>query len=319
MLIDKNQKSICLLFLLFFFASMHLSAQVPSNIPPNEISFHLGGGLPSIHYQNAPRSGFFNGYAVDLGIGYTLLFHKNWGIYLGLEHGIYNTRKLADFDLLTSRLTDQNGYIFDLHSTTSYSEAFKTAFLNVPLMFLFQTTRGNIFETWSKNRNLRQGFYAMGGVRTAIPIRDNYESRITSLTYSAYYPEIDNWGATQNFAGLGNHEGYGYNGDIELEMSWRLSLEAGFKWRLSYNFVIYTGAFCDIGLNNPIKNIREPFRNHIAIDHITNFTLLEFPNRANIVIAGIKLRLALSRLQKGHCPYNPYRELKTGGGARSEK
>ena len=280
------------------------SAQVPSDRPPHEISVHLGGGFSSIHYQDAPRAGFFNGYSLDLGAGYTFFFHRNWGIYIGLEPAIYNTNKLVDFDILTSDLTDQNGYRFDLHSTTGYREAFQTSFVNVPVMFLYHTQRGNIFETWSRNKTRRQGLYAMGGVKLSLPLKDNYQSEITSLKYAAYYPEMDNWGATQNFAGLGNFPGYASDGKIELDMSFRLAFEAGLKWRLNRNFVLYTGAFCDVGLHNPTSNNRDPFRNNIAVEHITDFTLLEFPDRANIVIAGVKVRLALSRIKDStYCPF----------------
>ena len=281
------------------------SAQPPSNRPPNEISVHLGGGFSSIHYQDAPRAGFFNGYAFDFGVGYTFFFLRNWGIYVGVEHGIYNTQKSVDFDLLTPDLLDHNGYRFDLHSTTGYREAFQTSFVNVPVMFLYQTQRGNPFETWSRNRTMHQGFYAMGGVRVTLPLNDDYESKITSLKYGAYYPEMDNWAATQRFAGLGNFDGNnGSDGKIGLDLSFRISLEAGLKWRINRSFVLYTGAFCDIGLSNSTSNNRKPFRNNIAVEHITDFMLLEFPDRANTVIAGIKVRLALSRIRdSSYCPF----------------
>ena len=289
---------------LFAFASLYASAQVPSNRPPNEISVHIGGGMSSIHYQNAPRDGFFNGYALDLGMGYTFFVHGNWGIYFGLEHGVYNTQKSVNFNILTSNLTDHNGYKFDLHSTIGYRERFQTSFLNVPVMLLYQTKRGNLFESWNRYRNVHQGLYAMGGVRIAVPLKDNYESEITSLNNAAYYPEMNNWGATQNFAGLGAFDGYGSNGKIGLDISFGLSLEAGFKWRLNENFVLYTGAFCDFALNQPVNNNREPFRNNIAVEHITDFNLLEFPQKADIVITGIKVRLALSRIRdNAYCPF----------------
>ena len=297
----KKSAQICLICVICVLPKV--VAQAPVFRPPNELSIHLGGGTSSIHYHNVPRVGFYNGYAFDVGIGYTVFAHRNFGIYVGFEHGIYNTNKSVYFNSLNPHLTDQNGHQFDLHSIIGYSEAFETSFVNLPVMLIFQTRKGSIFEPWSRRSNVRQGFFAMCGFRLSFPVKDKFDSQITSLTYSAYYSEMDNWGATQKFAGLGQFEGLHAKGNIELPMWWRLSLETGFKWRFNDKYVLYTSLFCDIGINNTVQNEREPFRNQIAVEHITNFVLLEFPDKVNIVITGIKIRFARSKIQDStHCP-----------------
>ena len=288
----------CNIIFLFAILSMNVSAQITQNKGPNETSVHIGGGLSSIHHQ----PGFFNGYAVDFGIGYTYYIHPNWGIFFGLGQGIYNTRKKFNLDVLTPSLIDKNGYLFDLYTNLDYREAFQMMFLNIPVMIQYQTKQKN--QSQSKKQNRYEGFYAMGGVKAAISIKDKYESKITTITNTAYYPDMNNWAATQKFAGLGTfNDESNSDGNLNLvSPSIRFALEAGVKWRLNNDFLLYIGAYCDLGLNHTFKNSRPSFRNYIAIDHLTDFTLLTFPEKIDMITAGIIVRLAFSRnTYKAYC------------------
>jgi len=181
----KNRRIIiCWLFAVM---SMSVSAQILSDKDPSEISVFLGGGLASIHYQDAPRAGFFNGFALEFGVAYTYFFHRNWGIYFGAGPGIYKTNKLVDFDVFTPDLTDQNGYQFDLYTQPTYSETFQTMFINIPIMLQYQTKQKN--QRGAQNQQRYKGFYIMGGVKVGVPLNDAYESTIKSITNAAYYPQ----------------------------------------------------------------------------------------------------------------------------------
>ena len=291
------------IFLLLALTNMYVSAQVRPNTDPNEISIHIGGGLSSIHHH-ASGNGFFNGYSVNFGAGYTYFFHQNWGVYFGMAQGIYHTEKNVNSEMITPDLTDRNGYPFDLYTRTNYNESFQNTFLNIPVMLQFQTKQ----ESRSRNQNQKRlkCFYAMGGIKAGIPLKDRYNSGITTITNTAYYPEFNNWAATQRFAGLGTFDGGNNNeGNLNLKSPClSLAFEAGFKWRLKNNYLLYTGTYCDFGLNATTNSIRTPFRNHIAVDHITDFTLLTFSDKINMMTTGIVVRLAYYRLkQAAFCPY----------------
>ena len=295
-----------LFIILFALTSMYAWA----NKEPNEFSIYLGGGLSSIHHQDAPRANFFNGYAVDLGVGYTYFFHANWGIYFGAGAGIYNTQKTIDMEALNPNMTDINGHSFDLYTTTDYSEAFQTLFLNVPFMLQYQSKQN--VQGWRQRNSQYRSFYAMGGVKVGVPFKDSYESQITTITNSAYYPDLDNWATTQRFAGLGTFDdGVSSEGELKLAApSLRLALEAGLKWRLKGNMLLYTGVYCDFGFNNTARNTRMPINNHIAVDHLTDFTLITFSEKVDMMTAGIMVRLAFLQISKKYtCPYNPYRGI----------
>ena len=292
------------IFLLLALTNMYVSAQVRQNNDPNEISIHIGGGLSSIHHHHASGNGFFNGYSLYFGAGYTYYIHQNLGVYLGIAQGIYNTQRNVSIDVFTPNLTDRNGYLFDLYTRINYNESFQNMFLNIPVMLQFQTKQKG--RSWNQNQKRFKSFYAMGGIKADIPLKDRYKSGITTITNAAYYPEFNNWAATQRFAGLGTFDdGSSDDGNLNLKSPCLiLSFEAGFKWRFKKNYLLYTGAYCDFGLNTTANGIRMPFRNHIAVDHITDFTLLTFSDRINIMTAGVTVRLAYFRLfQSVFCPY----------------
>ena len=291
------------IIVLFALSSVFVSAQILPDRDVNEIHFLAGVGLSSIHHQNSQRNGFFNGYAADIGVGYLLYFHRNWGIYTGVSPGIYNTKKLLDLRVFTPSLTDKNGYVFDLYTNSDYSEIFKTFFVNVPLMLHFQTNPKK--QAWWQRFKTYKGFYAMVGVKAGIPLKEAYESKIATTTNAAYYPEFDNWAATQTFAGLGTFNTPNVsNGNLDVGLLLRLSIEAGVKWRMKTNRLLYTGAFCQFALNSASKTAREPFRNNIATDHITDFTLLTFSENIDMLTAGVIVRLALFQPPKrAHCSY----------------
>jgi len=285
--------------LLLAVMSMNISAQNS----PGEFSIHAGGGLSHIRYQLAPDVHSLNGFAVNFGIGYTYFFHRNWGIYAGANQSFYKAQRYIDRQkVFTPALIDANGYGFDLHTTFDYREIHQIAYLHIPVMLRFQQKQAR--EHWSQKYKRNQGFYAMGGIKVSIPFANKYEyvSDMIAPSNVAYYPEFDNWAATQKFAGLGVFDDKSFGGKFELDTSFILALEGGRKWRLNDKLLLYAGAYFDFGLNNAANANRTPLRNHIAVEHLTDFKLLEFSNRMNLISAGVILRLAFFREpQRGVC------------------
>ena len=298
-----------IIIILFALTGINVNAQVSSKRAlyndPNELSVHIGAGLTSIHHQDAQRNGFFNGFTANIGVGYTFYLSRNWGIYLGAGPGIYSTNKPVRFNVLTANLTDNNNYNFDLHTQANYNEAFHLTFLNIPIMLMYQAKEKK--PLWKQKVQPHRGFYAMGGIKASLPLQDKYQTQISSITNAAYYPEMDNWAATQKFAGLGAFDDViDSDGSLKMAMSFKLALEAGYKWRHNENFVVYAGIYSDFLLNNTLAESRAPIRNNIAVEHITDFTMLSFSEKINLMSVGIVVRLALSRYpQTGICPYKP--------------
>jgi len=266
-----------LLILLFAMGTLRMSAQKPSN----EFSVYVGGGVPVLLSDGAT----VNGFSGDAGLGYTAFVSQQLAVHFGAGFGLSNvTVNAANLNTLTPALKDDNNYLYDLHTTLSgYKEVQRTTFISVPVVLQFQT-----------NSEFSHDFYAMGGAKMLFWYRTNYETSVASLYNAAYYPEFDNWAATQTFAGLGKFDGATTTGNFTLGLSVMLAFEAGMKWRISQNVSLYTGAYLDYALSDPAKDQRKPLSNYIAAEQLKDLTLLQYTDKINLMTVGIKLRLSFS-------------------------
>ena len=304
------------LVLFFTFFAIAISALQVSAKPPREFSIYGGGGYSFFLYQRlngtsnadfyAPpetmktpllmaqgiHSGGFSG---DLGVGYTGFVSSYVGFHVGLGFNISHVGTNVDsLKLFTPDLIDSNNRRFNLYSVLSgYNEMHRMACLSIPLMLQFQIMK-NQNQMWDKRSNLNYGFYSMIGVKLNVLLSNSYDSEIAALYNQAYYPDLDNWAATQRFAGLGRFKGNSGNGNIGYVHA-MFAFEAGMKWRIASNMFLYAGAYLDYGLNDPTKNNRTSASNYIFPNDVQEFKLLTFAGRANLMTVGVKVRLAFFR------------------------
>ena len=277
-----------LLCIVFAMASLQLLAQKPAN----EFQIYGGGGLPI----SLPKGTSAKGFGADAGIGFTAFIAQQIGIHIGAGYGLSNVDINADnLKTVTHGLIDANNYPFDLHTTLSdYKETQKSTFFSVPVMLQFQPNS--------------QGFYAMGGAKIFVRYQTDFEPSIATLNNAAYYPEFDNWATTQMFAGLGTFPGNTTNGNSNLGVFTMLTLEMGMKWQLTERVFLYTGAYIDYGLGDPLKDLRKPVGDYIAPENLINLAPLAYADNINPVMVGVKLRLAFARStmrqapSRDHCP-----------------
>jgi len=301
-----------LILVLFALSFLHLSAQKTSH----EFSIYGGGGFSFFAYSPSLRSASSGGFSGDAGVGFTGFVSPQVGFHVGVGFGTYNIKaKVGTLKTITSGLEQilSNGglLLFDLHTTLSgYRETQKATFLSIPVMLQFQTKQK---QEWIWKRSEMKGFYAMGGVKVNILLKNEYEAQVETLNNLAYYPEADNWSGTQTFAGLGTFDGNSANGNLKLGVHVVFAFEAGMKWRISRNLFLYTGAFFDCGLNDLAKNSRVALTDYTYTQYLTYIntstdskylTLLEFTDRINLMTVGIKLRLAFFKTpERAPCPY----------------
>jgi hypothetical protein len=276
-------------------SSLYVSAQKT----PNEFSLYGGGGLSFFAYQLPMSKVFSIGYHGDIGLGFTGFVSQQCGFHIGAGFGLFRVKSNVD-DLLTftPNLIDAHEYPYELYTTLSgYSEIHKTMFLSVPVMFQFQTKE-------KQSKDWKKGFYAMTGAKLLVLFNRSYYSQIATFANAAYYPEFDNWTATQMFVGLGKFSGKDADGKIEIGLIAMFTFEAGIKWRIGEKCYLYTGAYFDCGLNDPTKNNRKPVSNYIAVEHLVDFSLLDFYNKSFLMGTGLKVRLAFHKIpEKMPCPY----------------
>jgi hypothetical protein len=285
--------------LLFAMITLQLSAQKTSN----EFQIYGGAGIPVL----SPKGSTIRGFSGDAGLGFTTFIDRQIGLHFGVGFGLNNVEiNVDDLITVTPGLIDANALLFDLHTTLSgYKEVQKSTFFTVPIMLQFQPNT--------------HGFYAMGGVKLLFQYRTAYESRVEAFHNAANYLQFDNSANTQTFAGLGPFPGNNTTGNFDLGLFTMLTLEMGMKWQISENTFLYTGAFFDYGLSDPVQSQRRPLGDYYWPEHLQHLTLMSFADRINPATVGIKLRLAFTRsstprmrqpsrsrrgMMPGYCPHH---------------
>jgi hypothetical protein len=191
---------------------------------------------------------------------------------------------------ITPNRKDCEGYSYDLHTTfNKYKETHRAIFLSVPLMLQFQTNM--------KSMNLKKAnkvdYYVMAGIKAQFLFNYNYTSGITSSNDTAYYPKFDNWITSLSILGLDPFDGN--SGKVKFSILAMFAFETGAKWSIGKTVFLYTGIYFDCGLHNPTKHIR--YSNYSTLENLTDFTLLKFANRTNLMAVGVKLRLAFWKIR----------------------
>ena len=288
------------LFFLFLFLPPALHAQ-RANKPAHEFSAYASGGFATYNFKGAPQKTSSLGFGTDFGFGFTGFVGHQLGFHAGAGFGIYNIRsKTPNLVSTTDDLFDKEyGLNYKLETTLmGYTEIYKTTYVSIPVMVQFQTKQKQ-YLNW--RRSQRAGFYAQGGIKVLFLIDNKFETRLDTMRNWAYYPDLKNWAKTQRFKGFGSFEGTTNTGKMDFGVMVMASLEAGVKWRISSNFFIYTGAFFDCALNDPMKDNREPcekYNDPLPGGNLEHIPLLSFMEKANLMSVGVKLRFAFTRYQR---------------------
>ena len=288
-----------IVFLLVVFNVLDITAQKNQH----EFSISGGGGFSTFLYQPPVNGVTSLGYNGDVAVGFTGFLSPHWGVHTGVGFGFIQVNaKIKELHTTTKDLIDRNKFVFDLYTTLhNYKENHQTLSLYVPLMLQFQTAQKQD-RNWRKSQKV--SFYAMGGVKGFFFVSNKYEAKVDSLFNAAYYPEFDNWAATQIFAGLSKFDGNKTEGNTKLNVMISFALETGIKTRIGRNLFLYTGVFFDCGLNDPLKKSRQHYSKYIYAEELERFTLLSLSKGTHLLNTGIKLRLAFFKIPKElSCPY----------------
>lgn len=307
---------------LFAFTSLHVAAQKKA---APEFSIYADGGVATywFHQYNLPAIagtqsvGFSTdigtqfhqptlkrtvsvGYSSDFGVGFTGFFSQQVGVHTSAGFGLLNVKSTRTVSHIGFGKEDQQGNPYELHTKLKdYTEIHKTMYVSIPVMFHFQTKHK---QYWNWNRTQKAGFYAQAGVKIHLLFNNRFEVSVDSLYRYAYFPELDNWAGTQEGfeGGFGRFPGNNTSGKLDFGVLVLFAAETGVKWRIDNNIFVYTGVFFDCGLNDPMKDGRQPHGNITNREHLYDLTLLEFSDKINLMVVGIKLRLAFTRYQRGY-------------------
>ena len=256
-----------------------------------EISAYAGGGLSALRYKLSlgDRSG---GGGVDFGFGYTYawprervtgsetVFSERIGVYTGIGFGFYNaSAKVAGVHEPSALEKDSDGDEFYLITTLSgYKEKQNSVFLNIPVMADYQV----------------EPFYFRAGFKFGIPLNGKYRAKDATLKNVSEYPKYESKISDIEWLSCGEFKKT-TNGKVDLGVAVMLALEAGYKYRIRSNIVLYGGAYLDIGMNNVAKKSGSPLVNYAKAnpsEFTTNSVMSSFADKTKIMAVGVKVHVA---------------------------
>jgi len=282
------------LFLGFLFAVIGLQAQEAATKSKHEFSIWGAGGLSSLYYNptfGERTAGFGGGF----GLGYAFFFNQNFGILTGGELAFYNT---------TMKVNGLRDYVIDesvannYYTISGYEESQRMQSVNIPLSFQYQTG-----ETHK--------FYASLGFKLGIPLSGSYEvTNGKAIPNRTTQPSLDLTSAKK---------------DLEFDLSYMGTFEAGVKWRLSRAFSLYTGAYAEYGFNDLVSTHTDKFiaidnRNSVLTSEYTrNGKTESFASNVSPLAIGVKVRLAAELLKKDTAEKETKKEKKAQAKAEKAK
>ena len=250
------------------------------------------GGLSTLTYD-LDKGERKNGFGGGVGVGYTHFFSEQLGILGGLEVSLYNAKANLDKISTNYSVTDIEGENFDYRSAISnYTEKQNAFYLNVPIMVQYLFGKDN-------------RFYIAGGGKIGIPLTSKYKVEGATYQNSGYYEFEDKELTSPEYMGFGTFTDRKVDESMDLKVSFTVSAEAGLNWQLSAKQTLYTGFYCDYGLNNISKNSKGYFVEYNTekpVDFGVNSVLnsdytqkgkgYQFTDKVIPLAVGIKIRLA---------------------------
>ncbi len=264
----------------------------------HEFSLWGAGGISTLQYDlNTGESKI--GYGGMAGLGYTYFFNYHWGLGTGAEFSILNGK--LEYPLISDRYwavnqTSSVAFMYEVDGQ-NYEESQQLFYINIPLMAKYQTDI-------AKNKK----FYAAIGPKIGIPVKATGTAKGNLSTKGQNPSTLDPY-TNMPQHGFFNNYPVDKETDLELELNFIASLEAGVKWQFNNKCSLYTGLFCDYGLNDIRKgndqelalNFFEYNKNQTSVP-VSNSVLFShytpdkgqneaFVDRLSTLSAGLKLQL----------------------------
>lgn len=266
----------------------------------HEISVYTASGLSSLQY-NLSNGVCDHRMGGGLGLSYGFFFNDNWGVTAGGEMSFYYAKaRMQPFSGGDYVQSENFTYNYDV---INYHENHELIVISIPVMLQYQA------PLLLKEHDC----YAAIGAKIGFPQRFRYKTSGATYTTTGINhndnsiidsPESDGFGT---FSEKRNKSG------IDYKTSYMLSAELGMKWALSRFFFLYTGVYCDYGLNDIIKGDTGKsfvFYNQRTSSGISHHSILEssygqfgervsFTDKVTPIALGLKIRFTF--MPPGKC------------------
>jgi hypothetical protein len=268
----------------------------------HEISVYVASGLSTLRYDLSGGGIRNNRIGGSAGLSYGFFFDDNWGVTTGGEISAHYAK--ARMQPFSGGYYVQNKNLTYNYDVADYHENHEFFVISIPIMLQYQAPL------------LLDDHYCYAAIGTKIGFPTSLRYRTSGATYTTTginhndnsiidAPESDGFGT---FSEKGNKH------YINHKTSYMLSAEVGMKWSLSRFFFLYTGIYCDYGLNdvvygNPNRTSFVSY-NQQAPSNIHHNSMLEssygqegerinFTNKVSPLALGLKIKFTF--MPPGKC------------------
>lgn len=251
----------------------------------HEFSISIGGPFSFVKAQSAGQTVEGNG--ISAGLRYSYYLNEGLSVGIGVEYQTYSSDfKFGQLSGQYNTVDAENEAFQFRYKATNYREEQKLGYINVPI--------GIQFETPGTSK-----LYVAAGAKIGFASSGNYQSTISNLTTSGYYPQynVELFGpAFAGFASTDNVETP--EQDLNNKISYSATFETGWKQVISTRNSIYIGAYLDYGLNdiydkNNTDNLVQYNPELPVVLKYNSVSSSGFAINGRLVSYGLKLRVAL--------------------------
>ncbi|MBP4136699.1 porin family protein [Flavobacterium geliluteum] len=249
-----------------------------------EFSIAVGGPFSFLQY-NTPGE-IVNGNGFNAGLRYAYYLSETISINLGVEYQTYrSTSKFGAINGQYNAVDDENESFQFRYKGTNFREDQKLGYVNIPI--------GIQFETPGTTQ-----LYLAAGAKVGFATTGTYETTMSNLTTSGYYPQYNVELFSPAFAGFASTNNFKTaKQDLTTEVAYSATFETGLKQSLGDRNSVYIGLYLDYGLNNIYdkasdKNlVQYNAEQPVQLDYNTVLSS-SYANDVRLVSYGLKLRFA---------------------------
>jgi hypothetical protein len=210
----------------------------------NALSFSLGGGQNQLSYKTV-NGVEKEGYGWNADLSYHLYLSSRIGMKAGIAIQSYTSSSVLNFTEETSDVdSEADDYIFRA-KFSNWQEQQQLINIELPVTVLYLFPINDQFHLQTSV-----------GVKICLPISSTYQTTNGSITTSAYYPR---WNVELNDLPQYGYDTYTnmYKGTNNTTIGFIGVAQIGGIYKLTEKFDLYTGLYCDYGLNNMLKSVNQ--------------------------------------------------------------
>lgn len=202
----------------------------------HEFSISLGGPFSFI---KSAGSEYVPGNGINAGLRYSYFLNEGLSLGIGVEYQTYNSDSKFGYIAGQYNTVDAENEAFQFrYKVSNLREEQSLGYINIPINIQFETPGTT-------------KLYVSAGAKVGFASSGTYQSKMSNITTSGYYPQYNVELFSPAFAGFENVDNFkAPERDLDTKVSYSATFETGVKQLIGNRNSIYIGAYLDYGLNN---------------------------------------------------------------------